>query len=800
MRRTVSELKKEYTDEVLLNKFKKLFSLKVFFELCVISEDYVLPEYKIDSIILSNYGIKTFDLIKQKHPDEPDYLIKFCLFLEFYHEDLFIDILATDITEIENILSSQIISNSIIFPWVYGRTLYDKYFESSSEQMEFLENKDVLKLLDGTPKGVFQISNYIVGPLGLIESKTNRYIPPQKRVKLWHCSDVSCTKFHEVYLSSGKNIMNKMLTSISEIISSSYPSHWGSFYESLMREDDLYFDSIRISEASTLIINTLGTKESRYLLKNIIDNNKNFRSFLTNGKTLKGSSEEIIKSLGKDECYQLILLETDEKIIQALEKLIDDQTIFIPPTEIRRAASKSSRGFYRIYHEYNKLGIRSASTEANLGLRQLNNLINKVYSDSSLQQQLGWKLRYYEKETLKEKIEAYTLDEEPRKIIKETILSGPFQVNQTFNALIGHFEMPLTVEQEEILVDKILWKLGFDINIYPNHLHKFWERLQKFKEVTRSCILFNDTDKEKIRSVSVNFWISLEEVLEQTLSFITWVLLSDHFKDTKFKYNFEDTRDFMCDQLNGYVVGSNDPLIFDKKGKNTLFPLTEGFTALLEICKDLLDNHLDDHQRPEREMPSFWHRTDLISFPFENKKYLFDIKSSNYKILANIISEIPKSFSKFNVLSVRNRTQHKRDDFPSQEEILNACNTIENIVNKIELNGIYPNVYLFKSTSIDKFRRVKYEYEDYKGRIISLQPTFEFVGSKLPGSRNPQIIVPIITIGNSHELLRFKYEESSSYLRFWGNFPRKKEAKESTKIKTIEPASSIDIPSSIEMD
>ncbi|RYC69492.1 hypothetical protein [Spirosoma sordidisoli] len=784
------ELKGFFTDEIFISKFKNLFSLKLLFEYTIIRDSYVVSPSFNDAVVLSTYGSEIFEKVKNENIEISDEIIKFCLFIEFYHEELLIDISSTNVQEIENQLNKQILDGSVLYPWVYGRVLYDKYFDDFTEQSNFILNDDVLKLLDNTPKGVFQVYNYIVGPLGLIKGKTNRLIPPTKRVKLYHCSNISCSNFHHVYLSSGQHIINNILSSIRRYFSNNNPSDWAEFYDNLVESEEFYYDSNRITETSSLIVNTLGTKEVRLLLKNLIDNNKELRASFPASKFLKGSSEEIVKLLEKDTSYQLLLLEYDEKIIQALERLIDAQIIIIPPTEIRRSVNKSGKGFYSIYHEYNKLGIRPVSTESNLGLRQLNSLINKIYNEPSLQQQLDWKLRYFDRETLKEKIEAYTLEEEPRKIIRETILAGPTQISQTFKTLIGHFEMPLTIEQEEVLVDKILWKLGFDINIYPNYLQKFWERLQKFKEVTRSCIAFNDADKEKIRSVAVNFWISLEEILEQTLSFITWTLLSDHFKETKFNYNFDDARDFMCDQLNGYKVGSNDPLIFDKKGKNTLFPLTEGFTALLEICKDLLDNQSGKYVRSKEGMPIFWHKTDLISFPFENKKYLFDVKPSNYKILSDFISEIPRSFSKFKVLSVRNRTQHKRDNFPSQEEILNACNIVEDIVNKIEINGIYPNVYLFKSTIIDKFNRVKYEYEDYKGRNISLQPTFEFSGSNLPGFKNPQIIVPIIRIGNSHELLRFKYEEGSSYLKFWGNFPRKKQLQENSKVIS---STSIDI-------
>lgn len=792
MRIKKDELKQKYTDTTFLENFKNLFSLRTLFYSSIIKEGYTVPASIGDAIILTEYGQAIYEKLKQgKFKEEGDHILKFGLLMEFYHEELIVDVLKTDIKAIEKLLNTQVLDNSLIHPWTYGRLLYDKYFETFEEQEEILKPKDVIKLLDKTPKGVFQVGNYIIGSLGLTKSNVTRFIPPKRSVKLWHCADPSCTKFHEVHLSSGDSIMPELISEIDYLLRFEMPSDWVRFYFDLIEHEDFYYDINRIIQTPYLLINTFGDSEIKSLLKDIIDNDKSFRANLPNTKKFKGSSDDILKAIDKDICFQLLLQGSDESNIKSLEKLIDEQTIVIPATEIRRPTTRVASGFFRIHHECNQLGIRSVSTTSNICLRQLNNLLNKIYSEASLQQQLDWKLRHYEGETLKEKLEAYTLKEEPKKIIRETILSGPTQIAQTFKYLFGHFTMPTTIEEEEKLIDKILWKLGFDINIFPNQLQKFWERLQNFKETTRSCVVFNDTDKEKIRSSAVNFWISLEEILEQTLSFITWTLLSDHFQKTHFKYNFEEARNFMCEKLHGHVVGSSDPLMFDNKGKNTLFPLTEGFTALLEICETLLNEGAEKHKRSEDEMPSFWHKAELVSFPFESKVFLFDIKSSNYKLLVQFLSEIPKAFSQNNVLSVRNRTQHKRDDFPSQDEILNACNAVENIINKIEINGIYPNVFLFKSSTIDKFNRVNHDFEDYKGRNISLKPTFEFSGSRLPGARTPQIIIPILKIGNSHELLRFKYEESSSYLKYWKNFPRKKDKKK--KKETIKH----DTPSTI---
>jgi hypothetical protein len=181
-------------------------------------------------------------------------------------------------------------------------------------------------------------------------------------------------------------------------------------------------------------------------------------------------------------------------------------------------------------------------------------------------------------------------------------------------------------------------------------------------------------------------------------------------------------------------------------------------------------------------MPHFYNKTDLTSFPFVSKLLLFDIKERDWLNL-KMMSEITVKLNANNILSVRNRLEHKSrpkersDNFPTKEEIIRACDCIEEVMKYIENNGIYPNVYLFKTMEVDTFNRRKYQLVDYRGKTIVIEPMPQYLGNKLPNIRQPQIISPIISIGNSCEPIRFRYQESSDYLKFWKHFPKKKEFK-----------------------
>lgn len=791
MKKTYKDLRNLFPNKEFRNHFKTLYSISHFLYNSIISSKYEIDRKVSEYIILTEAGKKLFQTLKKKFNDTENYKILYSIFLKFYGDELLVDVNKSNSVELGKLLNKQIISDTIKFPWIYGRVLYDKYFNEFEGKDEELTNQEALRLLKNTPPGVFQLGTLIVGPFGVLESTIERYLPPIKNVNLWHCSDPSCTAFHSVRLKNPKTILSELLSDIYKIFSETQKSDWHRFYIDLVHAEK-YYDIDRLTAVPTLLIDAFGNSELKILLKDLIDSNRNLREKFPNIKKLKGSSSNIINNIDRAECFQLILLEEERKMIGSLEKLIENKTIYIPPTEIRYPHQAFSYGFYDIYHECSNLGIRSVSTLSNLAVMRLIDLIEKVNDDELSKKDLEWKLMDYKRDSFKETIENFVLHEGPEKIIKESLLYSPRQTAKAVNILYGYFKSPQNESDKNVLINKFLWKLGFSINIYPDTLRNLSKKNLLLKSVTQN---FGDQlsakEKEEIRSVAVNLFVFLEEILEHSLSFITWTLLSDHYSTTKFNYNFEDARTFMCSKLNGYIIGSNDPLRFDSTGQNTLFPLIEGFTALVEICDKYLSEGPEKYRRPDAQIPHFHEHTDLTIFPFLSSVLLFDIKQTQYEEIKSILIEIQREFTKNRILSVRNKLEHKErskfnvDGFPTKKEIISACECIEVIFKKIVEKGIYPNVFLFKSSALDKYNRRKYELEDYAGKNIIIKPTAQFSAIHFPPFKSPQVISSIITIGSSNEFLRFKYEESSEYLAFWKDFPRKKNKIASVKQKNM---------------
>lgn len=770
------EICKRYTDPKFINRFVVLFGLKYFLNNCIISKDYDFSKLDCKKIVLTQSGLDLYNqLIKGKFSSIDEGILKLAIFLEFYNEDLLIDVMHFDFNSFAKSISDEIIKNKILFPWIYGRTLYDKYFEEFDEQENYLENDKVFKLLNGTPNGVFQMGNIIVGPLGIQFSDHKRIIPPTRRVKLWHCADPSCSALHTVNLKTSVTIISEILSEISNLTENLEVSEWLSFYKKQCEKENTFYDDNKIDDIPFTLVYSFGENELRLVLKELIDKKENSRSLLPKNKSFQGSSDKIITSLSKAECFQVILLFSSKDILYFTEKLIADRIIQIPSTEIRYSVLQKTGGFFNIYHECNKLGFRAVSSGTQLSLIHLRNLIIDLYDEPSLKQQLEWNLRAYKKESLKERVELYINSEEPRKIIRETVLSGLYQISKTFELLPGYFIMPTTLVEEELIIDKVLWKLGFNVNIFPPFMAIFEDRLSKFNKIITSGTVYSESDKEKIRSAAVNLFVSLEEVLKHSLAFTTWVLLSDHNRDTRFRYNYAEATLFMTKTLNGYKLNEETELIFEPSGKNTLFPLVEGFSALVGICDKYLSGDTTCFKRSEEELPRFIGKTKLIDFPLFHKILLFDIKSNSYKIIREIILRLTTEFSKYKILSVRNSLEHDREDFPQRDDLIKACECLSNTIEELKVSGVFPNVYLFKSLMKDKHNRIIKTFEDYNGKEITISELINYKGYPIPSSDLPIVIIPTLSFPDTIEPIRFKYEENSEYLFYWKNYPRKKQ-------------------------
>ena len=321
--------------------FKKLISLSHFFENSIIVKDYKPPDSLTKSIALTPKGEELVSLLQTSINNISLSDIYLSLFIKFFHNDILIDIKSCNPSVIIDALSKGIISGNIKFPWVYNRFLYDRFYDMFPKVNESLKYEETLKLLYNSPKGVFQITDILIGPFGVLDSSCCRYIVPPSDIPLWHCPDPVCTAIHPVSLSSSDTNLSKAIEIINKRIKVIHklPEISSSFFRDIIARSDFY-DDMSSEMFPWLLANSFSPSELQVLLGKLIDeDSKSIREKFPKDKQFQrlfsASGNNISKSLSKDQCFQLILLESDDTIIKSLESLIHEDRIHIPATEIR---------------------------------------------------------------------------------------------------------------------------------------------------------------------------------------------------------------------------------------------------------------------------------------------------------------------------------------------------------------------------------------------------------------------------------------------------------------------------------
>ncbi|WP_391121102.1 hypothetical protein [Psychrobacillus sp. L3] len=764
------------TEEINKNNHAKLCELLIlrhFFKNSFISSEYNAPFEFGESIILTSTGeklVSALSILRGENYTESE--TKLSILDIFYSDEILVDIQKTDLLRFKNTFSNEIIKGNIKFPWIYERILYDRFFENFKIRPMELDNINTNSLLKDTPIGVFQLGRNVIGPLGLLESEESRWLPVRQSAPLWHCNNLSCNKLHFVELSSeyDKTRFGRLAKSISE---ESLPKH----FEKNLREyvtDNERFD-YDLSALPFVLINSFSEKELKDLLSELINKNSYFWSKRPENspisKKLSGSAKHISQNVTLNECFQLILLFKNIDIISTLDDLINTNQIIIPHTEIRSSYFGYTRGdSLNMNCEVSNLGFRVISKNKSLSSLRLKHLIMSIYKDK---EEIEWKLRLVEGKDFNDKFDNLLMNENPKQIVRDFLLDNPKHIKFTFDYLIiKNFYIPNDTLQEETLINKILWKLGFNINSFPDYLTKYWDRLEHFEKISYSMHSYKEEDKENIRSSAVNLFVSVEEILDASLSFITWVLLSDHYGETKFKFNLDNARLFMSQELSGRKITDSGPIIFDKNGKNTLYPLIQGFTILADYCNELV-NTRDIYKRNNTDIPSYVNKTDLYVFPFHHNKMVLDFTEEVYQNVYNLLKKVTLLFEQKNIASVRNRIEHKREDFPDSVEINKACNALKEIGEILENNGICPVVYKFNGTFIDTFRRGLNSYINYKGQQINISTSSQYNLANLPNLEDTLVIMPAIRLENSNQYLRYRYNETSEYTKMYKGYPRR---------------------------
>ncbi len=767
------ELYNAHSDPRFREAFISVFTAAQFSRLCIRSDTYTAPERLRDLVVETPAGaeFRKDCLRSQEGLTEADATL--ALLQAFYHHDLFVEPERCDAAGLYELLNNEVIAGQIRYPWVYGRVLYDRFSALFPNKTESLTHAETLQLMEGTPIGVFQLHDSVIGPFGILRSKCHRTLEPTITAALWHCSDPACSTLHSVKLRSGSppvlKGMREAETSWSRRLGP--PCEWTSFFYLLLRPVGAWYDHLNTSKLPWLVANALDPTELTHLVARILETDgKDLRTRLPQAKRFQnlfiGSPTTVSERLDVAQRLQLVLLATDSEIIDALEYLIERRDILVPPTEMRDPVfSRSASGWFDPTPQISDLGVRLYSKSSGYALGHLKSVVQKVYSTPEDQEALRWKLRHASGSSLDEKLMSFLYQADLEAVVSSLFFDTPSRLAQVFAALrYGRFAVPDSPSEERRTIRKLIWSFGFGTYSFPDGNQKFWERLRSLEAEAKVLAGMTEEAKEKLRSIAVNVFVSVEELLDASLAFIGWVLLEDHYSKTKFRFNVDEARQFVAGRLNARGAAQ-----YDATGKNTLYPLVVGLDTIAAMCAEYraLPDY-SEYVKPDEECPGYACNA-VHPFPLRHTVFMMDLRAEDVDHLINGLRTITKDLTKADLMAIRNRMDHQRPDFPSRSEISDMCAVLGRVVTFMEDSGICPLLYRRKRQIMDGYGRGEMVFERYNGREVSI--SWPPLTSFLPKPNTPQTLVPGLRFGSPAELVRFRYHETSAYVRLWSGYP-----------------------------
>jgi len=775
---TKDELEKKYgQDAILKDRLSKLYAVRELYRASVRSQGFEPSNELIGALEFTPPGRLLVERAMKDH-EYSEGAAKFSVFLLLYHHELLVDVKNTRIAKVLESLSTDILSRKITYPWLFDHLLYDRAYRGLAQRPKELSIQRTQELMAGTPTGVFQAGNFLVGPFGVIQSEGRRLLMPGLALPLYHCEDKMCGVAHVAELaqtdSKHLHVVNALRATLED--EEGPQSLWHAWIRNTLT-DSYWYDDFSLVNLALLLGDAFSEKEMRIIADKIIADGKGtVRGVFPQrfAELFAASSATIVGKLSKPELLQIALIRTDKVIASVVDQLIADQALKIPPTEVRELISVGALRSWTVpLPECSDLGIRvvGLGPTAN-GLARLKRLILETHKSLDDEGQLAWSLRNTPGSTKGEKLECLLSRELPSKVLRQIVVSNISTLRRALSHLnADHLRLPNSDEEEDHFVQKLLWKLGFDKVDFGSPVKHFWERLAHFEDVVSSAKEGDSSWITAVRSAGVNLFVGLEELLNNSLSFLCWVFLTDPVVDSHV-YNAKRGKSLIPKELDGLVETEKGHVTYDPAGKNTLFPLIVGFSALAKRVRQIVAAR-EGYAKPNLYLAHYEGKSSLQLFPYKHQFYICDATASDVQFLITVCEEITVKFQQSRVFEIRNKLEHDNEELPSSREMIKCAEILREVVNTLQEYGFVPIIFAHKDRHSDAFGRKFVVSRDGMGREIKWEPSpaLEAIRS-LPALTTPQIIVSKFKVPETNEPLRFAVEEESEYTKMWRDYPK----------------------------
>jgi hypothetical protein len=757
-----------------IERLELAYDLRSFIIDAIYPNDYLASPNWQDSIVLTESGQSLLKFFKPEKKKTQINDIYMALFAHLYYHELLIDVEKTNLDLIRSTLNDELLDRRIHLPYRYGRLLYDKFNNTiQSDRIEYLDAEESIELLRDTPQGVYQMGNILSGPLGFLTSQETRFLPPSLILPLWHCSDTGCSAIHHVELEQSPVPISNIFDCISGLSESpmGQKSEWEMALMLMYKNKQYQFgrpyydlpallaDTVLDNERTNLLASALDS-ENGLLLRKIIGSPPRKK------KLAEGTADQVSSKLAESEQIQILLLLKDFDLVALIDKCVSEGKIQIPHSEIRRPNAIPPSPYYRNYStELLSSGIRSISGNP---LISLASAIWCAYENQNLLDDLEWKLR----ESPTRSILMDYISKSPEEAIRDLVISRKsivLELSQRTNV------KNLDNTTKDDIIKSFLWKFGFDLPRYNNEYQIFRERLKLFNsKLMEISSIKTENDREAIRSIGVNLFVSVEYFLERLISYNIWILSSDHFIN-RLEYNSHSALNSVKRILGEEINYDDYRAIWDENGGNTLGTLMVYLQQSLQWIVSLLDREKDVIKRPKEDLPHYADDPEMF-FPFHHTEMWADCKLSELDNFINNYKKIVDNLNKSNLASIRNGLDHKRNaiNFPSINEMIGSIEKLQDALDLADDNRFIPKEFWLNSYNFNRFGREQHVYNDYMNRNLYLNGPNSIMEERLLVFDSPILIAPGNLLDLPNSFLIFGISEDSAYSKYWSAYPRRR--------------------------
>ena len=753
-------------------------SLRSFFNGSLFARDYSANVQWSDFVKLTPAGQWALELMeKELTPDASKADLAMGLFCLFFHHELLIDCINSNLKAILALLQDELLNQRLRLPHRFGRLLYDKFNdEYQGNRTDHILPEEAWELLSGTPVGVYQVGHLISGPLGITEVQHIRYVPPVRKLRLWHCSDPGCQAAHGVDLHPFEVGVQKTIKAGRQLLRAALgpQSEWGDALPDFLgrkipRQPYTYFD------ACTLLADCIVESERTALATAAIANGagEKLRSLLSQAPRKKaagsGTPESIAIKLTPEEQLQLLWAIPNYQLVSLIDKCVAASSIHLPLAEIRTASNIPPTANRIPSCELSAYGTRCTGGEP---LLDYWSLLWDAYESSNRIGELDWRLHNTTGASAQSLLLDYLCKNDPSRALKELVLAS----EPITKVICERVCCPLEDITEPRFNDRMLWKLGFDLPRFSELLLVLRRRLEFFnQELLAVGVLKDEQDRERIRSAGVNLFVSIEAFLDQLVGYNVWLLASDHFLTTHFRYDEEAARAVVPSVLGESIGSEADSLKWTPDRTNTLGVSMSYLSATAKWIRGLLDQPRSPLERPSDDLPHFAdHR--LRVFPFRHQALWADSDRSALERYADGFQSITKKLSRSNLAGIRNGLDHHRreESFPKLDEMLAFVSHIRESIDSADVNRYFPKEFWLDESRRDRFGRGTFIFSDYQNRTHTFYGPAFFVGLPAVGIDAPAVIAPGVLLGAANSEIVFSVHSKSVKAAYWDGYPRRR--------------------------